>query len=214
MFHLDEFDDYDDFDDDFDDDFSSFDDDFDDDFSSFDEEYNKEDIDLFDENPPESDYDINAREVHISTQLTSRKIIELMDNYPSLKRITCPQSIYNRISPKYIDVLSDLGVSIGVKYNWGKKKYSKEEISDVIDLLNEGKDAGEVSNQLDIPLKRVNYFKSKYYYMVKVNNRKKKYDDETRDRLISLKENGLKPKEISLQENIPLRTVYYILNKK
>ena len=176
---MDEFDDYDDFDDDFDDDFSSFDDDFDDDFSSFDEEYNKEDIDLFDEKPPESDYDINAREVHISTQLTSRKIIELMDNYP-----------------------------------WGKKKYSKEEISDVIDLLNEGKDAGEVSNQLDIPLKRVNYFKSKYYYMVKVNNRKKKYDDETRDRLISLKENGLKPKEISLQENIPLRTVYYILNKK
>ena len=124
---MDEFDDYDDFDDDFDDDFSSFDDDFDDDFSSFDEEYNKEDIDLFDEKPPESDYDINAREVHISTQLTSRKIIELMDNYPSLKRITCPQSIYNRISPKYIDVLSDLGVSIGVKYNWGKKKYSKEE---------------------------------------------------------------------------------------
>ncbi len=214
MFHLDEFDDYDDFDDDFDDDFSSFDDDFDDDFSSFDEEYNKEDIDLFDEKPPESDYDINAREVHISTQLTSRKIIELMDNYPSLKRITCPQSIYNRISPKYIDVLSDLGVSIGIKYNWGKKKYSKEEISDVIDLLNEGKNAEEVSNQLDIPLKRVNYFKSKYYYMVNVNNRKKKYDDETRDRLISLKENGLKPKEISLQENIPLRTVYYILNKK
>ncbi len=121
-----------------------------------------------------------------------------MDNYPSLKRITCPQSIYNRISPKYIDVLSDLGVSIGVKYNWGKKKYSKEEISDVI----------------DIPLKRVNYFKSKYHYMVNVNNRKKKYDDETRDKLISLKENGLKPKEISLQENIPLRTVYYILNKK
>ena len=137
-----------------------------------------------------------------------------MDNYPSLKRITCPQSIYNRISPKYIDVLSDLGVSIGVKYNWGKKKYSKEEISDVIDLLNEGKDAEEVSKQLDIPLKRVNYFKSKYHYMVNVNNRKKKYDDETRDRLISLKENGLKPKEISLQENIPLRTVYYILNKK
>ena len=50
--------------------------------------------------------------------------------------------------------------------------------------------------------------------MVNVNNRKKKYDDETRDRLISLKENGLKPKEIALQENIPLRTVYYILNKK
>ena len=212
----DEFDDdFDDFDDDFDDSFD-YDDDFDldDDSLGFDEEYRKEDIDLFDEKPPESDYDINAMEVHISTQLTSRKIIELMDNYPSLKRITCPQSIYNRISPKYIDVLSDLGVSIGVKYNWGRKKYSKEEISEVIDLLNEGRTAEEVSTQLDIPLKRVNYFKSKYYYMVNVKNHKRKYDDETRNRLASLKENGLKPKEIAQQEDIPLRTVYYILNKK
>ena len=110
---VEDFDEFDDFDDEFDDDFDI--DDFEDydDFEDFDDETldfdnldieSKEELDIFDEKPLEldSDYDINAVEVHISTQLTSQKIIQLMDTYPSLKRITCPQSIYNRISPDYI----------------------------------------------------------------------------------------------------------------
>ena len=108
----DDYEDIDDFDDyyeDFDDEDDDFDyDDFDDaiDYDNLDPE-SKEELDIFDEKPLEVDsaYDINAVEVHISTQLTSRKLIELMDTYPSLKRITCPQSIYNRISPTYIKAL-------------------------------------------------------------------------------------------------------------
>ena len=46
----------------------------------------------------------------------------------------------------------------------------------------------------------------------------KKLDTNTKkhdyDEIISLKESGLKPKEISEKLDIPLRTVYYILNKK
>ena len=94
---------------DFEDDFD-FDDEFDDesDFDEvdnidFDDEFDDEsdfDDDFFDEKPLEADsgYEKTAWEVHISEQLTSGRIIRLMNTYPSLKKITCPPSIYNRIS--------------------------------------------------------------------------------------------------------------------
>ncbi|MCI5737078.1 MAG: hypothetical protein Q4Q24_08805 [Methanobrevibacter ruminantium] len=217
-----DFDEFDDFDDDFEDidDFEDYDDfeDFDDetlDFDNLDIE-SKEELDIFDEKPLEldSDYDINAVEVHISTQLTSQKIIQLMDTYPSLKRITCPQSIYNRISPDYIKALDNLGVSIEIKYNWGKKKYSMTQINQVVDLFNEGKRSDEIASELDMPIANVNYIKSKYFDKINVKHYKRKYDDECRQKVKSMRESGLKPKEISKELNIPVRSIYYILNKK
>ena len=221
-----DFDEFDDFDDEFDDDFEDIDDFEDyDDFEDFDDETldfdnldieSKEELDIFDERPLETDsrYDINAVEVHISTQLTSQKIIQLMDTYPSLKRITCPQSIYNRISPDYIKALDNLGVSIEIKYNWGKKKYSMTQINQVVDLFNEGKRSDEIASELDMPIANVNYIKSKYFDKINVKHYKRKYDDECRQKVKSMKESGLKPKEISNELNIPVRSVYYILNKK
>lgn len=217
-----DFDEFDDFDDDFEDidDFEDYDDfeDFDDetlDFDNLDIE-SKEELDIFDEKPLEldSDYDINAVEVHISTQLTSQKIIQLMDTYPSLKRITCPQSIYNRISPDYIKALDNLGVSIEIKYNWGKKKYSMTQINQVVDLFNEGKRSDEIASELDMPIANVDYIKSKYFDKINVKHYKRKYDDECRQKVKSMRESGLKPKEISKELNIPVRSIYYILNKK
>ena len=228
---VEDFDEFDDFDDEFDDDFEDIDDFEDyDDFEGFDDDddfeedidfdnldiESKEELDIFDEKPLEldSDYDINAVEVHISTQLTSQKIIQLMDTYPSLKRITCPQSIYNRISPDYIKALDNLGVSIEIKYNWGKKKYSMTQINQVVDLFNEGKRSDEIASELDMPIANVNYIKSKYFDKINVKHYKRKYDDECRQKVKSMRESGLKPKEISKELNIPVRSVYYILNKK
>ena len=228
-----DFDDFDDFDDeDFDDyqddDFEEFDDDFDDFEDAFEDDFeddidydnldsdSKEELDIFDEKPLETDsrYDINAVEIHISTQITSQKLIELMDTYHSLKRITCPQSIYNRISPAYIKALDEVGISVEVKYNWGKKKYSKTQINQVIDLFNEGKRSEDIANILEMPVSNVNYIKSKYFDKIKVKHYNRKYDDETRLKIKDMKESGLKPKEISKELNIPVRSIYYILNKK
>ncbi|MBO5965777.1 MAG: hypothetical protein J6P91_01295 [Methanobrevibacter sp.] len=223
---VEDFDEFDDFDDEFDDDFEDIDDFEDyDDFEDFDDETldfdnldieSKEELDIFDEKPLEldSDYDINAVEVHISTQLTSQKIIQLMDTYPSLKRITCPQSIYDRISPDYIKALDNLGVSIEIKYNWGKKKYSMPQLTQVVDLFNEGKRSDEIASELDMPIANVNYIKSKYFDKINVKHYKRKYDDECRQKVKSMRESGMKPKEISKELNIPVRSIYYILNKK
>ena len=215
----DDFDEFDDFDDDYedfdyeDDDFDDFDDDID--YDNLDSE-SKEELDIFDERPLETDspYDINAVEVHISTQLTSQKLIELMDTCRSLKRITCPKSIYDRISPKYIKALDEVGISVEVKYNWGKKKYSMIQINQVVDLFNEGKRSEEISEILEMPISNVKYIKSKYYDKINVKNYNRKYDDECRLKIKSMKEAGLKPKEISKELDIPVRSIYYILNKK
>ncbi|MBQ6139303.1 MAG: hypothetical protein IJI80_06460 [Methanobrevibacter sp.] len=206
----DDFEDYDDFDDE---DYDDFDDEID--YDNLDSE-SKEELDIFDEKPLEidSDYDINAVEVHISSQLTSQRIIQLMDTYPSLKRITCPQSIYNRISPDYIKALDNLGVSIEMKYNWGKKKYSITQINQVVGLFNEGKRSPEIAEILDMPVSNVNYIKSKYSERITVKHYRRKYDDECRQKVKSLKEAGSKPKEISKELNIPIRSIYYILNKR
>ncbi len=206
----DDFEDYDDFDDE---DYDDFEDEID--YDNLDSE-SKEELDIFDEKPLkiDSDYDINAVEVHISSQLTSQKIIQLMDTYPSLKRITCPKSVYNRISPDYIKALDNLGVSIEMKYNWGKKKYSMTQINQIVDLFNEGKRSAEIADILEMPLSNVNYIKSKYSERINVKHYKRKYDDECRLKIRSLKESGLKPKEISKELGIPIRSIYYILNKK
>ena len=217
---VEDFDDFDDFDDDYQDyddfeDFEDFDDEDDIDYDNLDSR-SKEELDIFDEKPSETDleYDINAVEIHISSQLTSQKLIQLMDTYHSLKRITCPQSIYNRISPTYIKALEEVGVSVEMKYNWGKKKYSKTQINQVVGLFNEGKRSPEISDILDMPVSNVNYIKSKYSERITVKHYRRKYDDECRQKVKSLKETGLKPKEISKELNIPIRSIYYILNKR
>lgn len=207
-----DFEDFDDEDDDYED-YDLFNDDID--YDNLDYE-SKEELDIFDEKPLKIDsaYDINAVEVHISTQLTSRKIIELMDTYPSLKRITCPKSIYDRISSDYIKALDELGVSVEVKYNWGKRKYSKNQINQVVDLFNEGKRSKEIASLLEMPVSNVNYIKSKYFDKINVKHYRRKYDEECRLKIRSMREKGLKPKEISKELNIPVRSIYYILNKK
>ena len=57
---------------------------------------------------------------------------------------------------------------------------------------------------------------NRVYYLLRRNKTKldtntKKYDYYE---VKSLKDSGLKPKEISEKLNIPIRTVYYILNNK
>lgn len=207
-----DFNDYEDFDDEYDD-FEDFDDDID--YENLDSE-SKEELDIFDERPLELDsaYDRNAVEVHISSQLTSQKLIELMDSYPSLKRITCPMSIYDRISPVYLKALKEVGITVEVKYNWGKKKYSMTQINQVIDLFNEGRRSEAIASILDMPISNVDYIKSKYSERINIKHYKRKYDDECRLKVKSMREDGLKPKDISEELDIPIRSVYYILNKK
>ncbi|GAA5819378.1 MAG: helix-turn-helix domain-containing protein [Methanobrevibacter sp. CfCl-M3] len=154
------------------------------------------------------------KEIHMTQSLSYKVIIELLDNYPALERITCPISLYNRISKKYIGALDRMGVSIQAKYNYKHpKKYGEGIGSKVINLIQEGKTPLEVANIMNLPVEKVYYIRRKFSNPnIKLKTGKKtKYSEEQISSIKNQKENGVPVKEIAEKEDIPLRTVYYIL---
>ena len=55
--------------------------------------------------------------IHVTKVLTTLTIIDLFEEYPNLREITCAPSVYNRISKKYIGVLEEVGITVKKKYN-------------------------------------------------------------------------------------------------
>lgn len=147
--------------------------------------------------------------IHITQALSSFMIMNLLEEYPNLEKITCSPSVYNRTSDNYIQALNQLDIKVIKEYHWGATKKPCDYEEELLQLASEGYKASEIADILDITVNRV-------YYLLRRNKRKletntKKYDY---DEIKSLKESGLKPKAISEKLSIPLRSVYYILNKK
>ena len=153
--------------------------------------------------------DGNLTTIHITKALSSSMIVELIDEYPNLKVITCSPSVYKRTSDTYIEALRELGIEVRQQYNWGAKSKSHGVEFKVLKLSNKGLKPKEIADKLDISLNRVYYLlrKSKASF----DNRKRKHNHGAVKRL---KSEGLTAKEIALELDIPLRSVYYILNKK
>ncbi|RBQ24332.1 hypothetical protein ALNOE001_02540 [Candidatus Methanobinarius endosymbioticus] len=154
--------------------------------------------------------------IHISSQLSSKLIVELMDEYPNLKKITCPPSIYKRISKKYLEVLKELGIIVEIKHNWGnRKKYSDEKKKEILELLKQGKTPLQIAEKVNLPLKTIYYIKNSFKdesLKLKVG-KKSKYSDSIWTNVKNLAKSGISPQKISKRENIPLRTIYYMIKK-
>lgn len=153
--------------------------------------------------------DGNTTTIHITKVLSSSRIMDLMDEYPNLKEITCAPSIYERTPKNYIEALGQLDIEVNKKYNWGAKSKTDGAEFDVLELANDGFKPKEIAEKLNITLNRVYYLLKKTGG--KFDNRKRKHDH---DEIKNLKDEGLTAGEISEKLDIPIRTVYYILNKK
>jgi hypothetical protein len=156
------------------------------------------------------------KEIHISTPLTMKTIVGLIDEYPNLERITCPESLYKRISGKYLKALENLNIIVEIDYNWGKdKKYDEKLGKHVIELIKIGNDPLEIANNLDLTVKTVYYLKDRYSNneLKLKKGRKPKYDSKTIENVKKHFFKGFSPKEIAKMENISIRAVYYILKK-
>jgi hypothetical protein len=150
------------------------------------------------------------KEIHVDKQLSFRKIMELLDLYPDLRKITCPSSLYARISLKYLQALNELGVVVEpVKKKGRPKKYTEEDVHNIKNMLLESKSPREIANILDIPVKTVYYLND---YQLK-RGRKSKYDEHTTKKVKKLYNNGLSAKKISENMKIPLRSVYSLLKR-
>jgi len=156
----------------------------------------------------------NISTIHVSSQLSSKRIVELMNEFPDLKKITCPPSLYKRISKKYLEALEELGIEIEIKHNWrGKKKYTDEKKEEIRNLIKEGQTPSQVAEKLNLPIKTIYYLKdsNKNEKIPLKKGKKSKYSDATITKIKNLAKSGISPKKISKEEKIPLRTVYYII---
>lgn len=149
-------------------------------------------------------------EIYVNKPLSSQVIMELLDQYPDLKKIKCPSSLYLRTSKKYLDALSELGITVEPVNKRGRpKKYDETEAKLIQKMINEGKSPKEIADKLQIPLKTVYYLKNTKLK----RGRKPKYSKETENEVKRLFRNGLSAKEISNKLKIPLRTVYCLLKR-
>ena len=148
--------------------------------------------------------------VYINEQLSSRKIMEVLDSNPDLKKINCPVSIYSRISKKYIDALNELGIEVEPVLKRGRpKKYSSTEASKIQILLDRGESPKDISKKLNLPVKTVYYLKNSSLK----RGRKVKYTSEKTKEVKKLYSKGMPAKKISESLKIPLRTVYLLIKR-
>lgn len=149
--------------------------------------------------------------IYVNQPLSSQKIMEILDKHPEVQKITCPPSLYKRISPRYLDVLNKLGVEVEPVEKTGRpRKYGAKEKEALEKMFREGYTPQEISDTMDIPLKTV-------YYLNKTplkRGRKPKYSPETKGKINSCSQKGVSAREISEKLNIPLRTVYDLLEKR
>ncbi|EKQ52892.1 MAG: resolvase family protein [Methanobacterium sp. Maddingley MBC34] len=149
-------------------------------------------------------------EIYVNKPLSFSRIMELLDQNPDLKKINCPPSLYSRISPKYIQALSELGVTVvSVEKKGRPKKYNKKDAENIQDLLRSGHSTKEIAETLGIPLKTV-------YYLNRAPlkpGRKMKYDTLKVKKVKNLYKNGVPAKDISKDLKIPIRTVYSLLKR-
>lgn len=150
-------------------------------------------------------------EIYVNQPLTSHKIMEILEENPEIEKITCPPSIYKRITPRYIEALSKLGVKVEPVTKKGRpKKYGEKDQENINNMLKQGHTPQEISVNLKIPLKTV-------YYFIKSplkRGRKPKYSFKTEQKVKFMHDEGYSVKEISEILNIPLRSVYNLLNKE
>jgi len=151
-----------------------------------------------------------VEEVYVNEQLSSRKIMELLDSNPDLEKITCPRSIYNRISKKYMGALKELGIEVEpVKRTGRPKKYSSNDATRIQTMLDMGVSPKEISNKLNFPLKTVYYLKNSSLK----RGRKAIYSKEKTREVKKLYSKGIPAKIISENLKIPLRTVYLLIKR-
>lgn len=136
--------------------------------------------------------------------------MEILDQYPGLKKITCPPSLYSRTSPKYLDALNELGINVvPVKKKGRPKKYDDEETEKIQKLLKSGQTPKKIAETLGIPLKTVYYLKDSPLK----RGRKNKYNQQQVQEVKNLNKKGVPAKEIASHLKIPLRTVYSLIKR-
>lgn len=151
-----------------------------------------------------------SSKVHVNKPLSSKLIIEILDENPDLEEINCPLSLYERTSEIYLNALNELGVTINIIESRGRpKKYDDDLKEKINEMISSGLSVKAIASRLNIDSKTVYYLKEKKLKQ----GPKSKYSEKTKREIVNMKDNGVPVKKISEKLKIPSRTIYYILKK-
>ncbi|MBR0472174.1 MAG: helix-turn-helix domain-containing protein [Methanosphaera sp.] len=149
-----------------------------------------------------------SSKVHVTKPLSSKLIIELLDENPDLEEINCPLSLYERTSEIYLDALAELGIVINIIESRGRPKKYDDDLKEKIDeMLDSGLSVKTIASKLNISSKTVYYLKKNKLKQ----GPKSKYSNKTKKEIFDMRNEGIPVKKISEKMNIPIRTIYYIL---
>ena len=110
-----------------------------------------------------SELDEDVTEVYVSLRPTKEVVVKILENAPNVKRISCPPSLYPKVSKRVIYALSQLGIEL-VPENRPRgrpRKYDEKTVKLVRELAKKGVPMREISERLGIPLRTVYYMASK-----------------------------------------------------
>lgn len=106
----------------------------------------------------------DVSEVYVNLRPTKEVVVKILERSPNVRKITCPPSLYPKVSQKVIMALNQLGVELlPESYPRGRpKKYDEKTIKQVVEMAGKGMPMKEISRKLGIPLRTVYYLANLY----------------------------------------------------
>jgi len=104
----------------------------------------------------------DVTEVYVNLRPTKEILVRILERAPNVRKISCPPSLYPKVSKKIIAALAQMGIDLVPEgYPRGRpRKYDEKTVRQVRELLMRGVPAKEISSRMGIPLRTV-------YYMMK-----------------------------------------------
>lgn len=101
----------------------------------------------------------DVTEVYINLRPTKEILVHILERAPNVRRISCPPSLYPKVSKKIIQALSQMGIQLVPEgYPRGRpRKYDEKTVTAVMTLIQQGVPPKEISSRMGIPLRTVYY---------------------------------------------------------
>ncbi|ASJ09309.1 DNA-binding protein [Thermococcus siculi] len=108
----------------------------------------------------------DVTEVYVNLRPTKEILVRILERAPNVRKISCPPSLYPKVSKKVIAALAQMGIDLVPEgYPRGRpRKYDEKTVRQVRELLMRGVPAKEISTRMGIPLRTV-------YYMMERNGK-------------------------------------------
>ncbi|WP_297536163.1 DUF1699 family protein [Thermococcus sp.] len=101
----------------------------------------------------------DVTEVYINLRPTKEVVVKILENAPNVRRISCPPSLYPKVSKRIIYALGQLGIELvpEERPRGRPRKYDEKTVKLVRELATRGIPMREISERLGIPLRTVYY---------------------------------------------------------